>query len=67
MSATPAAAAASAARRAVDLPIEVSTALDATTVTVTVTYVDDVDVAIIGAVVGPVTHVASATMVLEPP
>ena len=67
VSASPAAAAAGAATRAVDLPIEVATTSDATTVTVTVTYVDPVDVAIIGALIGPVTHTASVTMAIEPP
>jgi Flp pilus assembly protein TadG len=67
VSAAPATAAARAATRAVDLPIHVATATDATTVTVTVTYVDAVDIGIVGAMVGPITHVASATMALEPP
>lgn len=67
VSATPAAAAGVAARRAVPLPIDVAAATDASTVTVTVTYVDPVDVAIIGALVGPITHTASVTMALEPP
>jgi Flp pilus assembly protein TadG len=67
VSATPATAAANAARRAVSLPIEVTTTRDASTVTVTVTYVDPVDVAIIGSLIGPVTHSSSATMALEPP
>ncbi len=67
VSASPAAAAAGAATRAVDMPIDVATISDATTVTVTVTYVDPVDVAIIGALIGPVTHTASVTMAIEPP
>ena len=67
VSADPAAAATRAASRAVALPIEVTTASDNQTVTVTVTYVDPVDVALIGALIGPVTHSASATMTLEPP
>jgi hypothetical protein len=49
------------------MPIDVATTSDATTVTVTVTYVDPVDVAIIGALIGPVTHTASVTMAIEPP
>ena len=61
------AAADAAARRAVDLPMEVTVTTDATTVTVTVTYVDPTDIAIIGAAIGPVTHTASATMAIEPP
>jgi Flp pilus assembly protein TadG len=64
---TPATAAALAANRAVDLPVDVSTSIDGSTVTVTVTYVDDVDVAIVGSLIGPVTHIGSATMALEPP
>ncbi len=67
VSASPAAAAAAAATRVVDLPIDVATTSDATTVTVTVTYVDPVDVAIIGSLIGPVTHGASVTMAIEPP
>jgi Flp pilus assembly protein TadG len=67
VSASPASAATAAATRAVALPIRVATTSDASTVTVTVTYVDPLDVAIIGALMGPVTHVASVTMVIEPP
>ena len=67
VSASPAAAATAAATQAVTLPIAVVTTSDASTVTVTVSYVDPVDVAIIGALIGPVTHAASATMALEPP
>jgi Flp pilus assembly protein TadG len=61
------AAASAAARRAVDLPMDVAVSVDATTVTVTVSYVDPTDIAIIGAAIGPVTHRASATMAIEPP
>lgn len=60
-------AATDAARRAVDLPIDVHVAIGAATVSVTVTYVDPTDVAIIGAAIGPVTHEATATMAIEPP
>jgi Flp pilus assembly protein TadG len=67
VSGTPTTAAERAAHRAVDLPIDVTTTSDNSTVTVTVTYVDPVDVAIVGSLIGPVTHVASATMTLEPP
>jgi Flp pilus assembly protein TadG len=67
VSASPGMAATVAATRAVALPIDVATAVDATTVTVGVTYVDRVDVAIIGSLIGPVTHAASVTMALEPP
>ena len=66
VSASPGAAAASAATAAVDLPIAVDTAMTATSVTVTVTYVDPTDVAIIGRFIGPSTHRAIATMALEP-
>jgi Flp pilus assembly protein TadG len=67
VSATPSAAARAAARRAVDLPIDVTATSDASTVTVTVAYVDPVDVAIVGSLIGPITHTASTTMALEPP
>lgn len=67
VSASPAAAATLAATRAVALPIDVATTSDASTVTVTVTHVDTVDVAIIGSLIGPVTHTAQATMAFEPP
>jgi Flp pilus assembly protein TadG len=60
-------AASAAARRAVDLPIDVHTAVSGDTVTVTVTYIDTTDVAIIGPAIGAITHRASATMTLEPP
>ncbi len=60
-------AADAAARRAVDLPIEVSTSRRGEHVTVTVTYVDPTDLAIIGAFIGPIVHTASVTMMLEPP
>ncbi|MGA9275399.1 hypothetical protein, partial [Ilumatobacter sp.] len=60
-------AASAAARRAVELPMDVSVAVGATTVSVTVTYVDPTDIAIIGAAIGPVTHSATATMAIEPP
>jgi len=63
----PTIAATQAANRAVDLPIDVTTTSDGSTVTVTVTYVDDVAVAIVGSFIGSVTHVGSATMALEPP
>jgi Flp pilus assembly protein TadG len=61
------AAAGAAARRSVDLPLDVAVTADATTVTVTVTYVDPTDIAIIGAAIGAVTHTATATMAIEPP
>lgn len=61
------AAATDAATASVDLPIGVTVSSSAQDVTVTVTYVDDTDVAIIGAFIGPITHTASVTMALEPP
>ena len=67
VSAQPSVAASTAAGRAVDLPIDVTVASGATTVSVTVTYVDTTDIAIIGAAIGPVTHRATATMAIEPP
>jgi Flp pilus assembly protein TadG len=60
-------AADAAARRAIDLPIDVATARHGDHVTVTVTYVDPTDMSIIGAFIGPITHTASVTMVMEPP
>ncbi len=66
VSADPAAAGA-AARSAVELPMDVAVSVHATTVTVTITYVDPTDIAIIGAAIGPVTHTATATMAIEPP
>ena len=67
VSADPAAAATMAANRSVALPIDVTISSNGSTVTVTVTYIDPVDVAIVGALIGPVTHTASATMMFEPP
>lgn len=67
VSADPSSAATAAATRAVNLPIVVSTASDGARVSVTVTYVDPTDVAIIGAAIGPITHEATATMAVEPP
>ena len=66
VSASPAAAAATAATAAVALPISVSTQVTGARVTVTVTYVDPTDVAIIGRVIGSSTHRATVTMALEP-
>ncbi len=67
VAADPAGAATAAARRAVGLPIEVSTTVTADRVSVTVTYVDPTDLPLIGAALGAVTHRATATMHLEPP
>ena len=68
VSADPAAAADAAAQRAVSLrPLKVEVATDATTITVTVSYVDHTDVSIVGALLADVTLAASATMAFEPP
>ena len=67
VSADPATAAHGAATRAVSLPIDVVTVSGGDTVTVTVRYTDPTDVAIIGRLIGPVTHTASVTMRFEPP
>lgn len=67
VSAAPAAAATAAATRAIALPIEVTTVDDGTTVTVTVRYTDPVDIALVGALIGPVTHTATVAMAIEPP
>ncbi len=66
VSASPHSAAAGAASAAVDLPLSVETSVNGATVTVTVTYVDPTDVALIGRFLGPSAHRASATMALEP-
>lgn len=67
VSAAPAAAATAAATRAVQLPIRVSAVDDGATITVTVRYTDPVDVALVGALIGPITHSATVTMAVEPP
>ena len=53
--------------RAVSLPIDVVTTTQGSTVTVTVTHIDPVDVAIVGPLIGPIEHTASSTMAMEPP
>ena len=67
VSAAPDDAAARAARRAVDLPIGVDTAVSGDVVAVTVTYTDHTSVPIIGHLLGPVTHSATVSMSREPP
>ena len=67
VSADSAASAEAAARRAVALPMDVAVYSDGTTVSVTVSYVDPTDIAIIGSAIGPVRHTATATMAIEPP
>ena len=66
VSSNPAGAASSAATAAVDLPISVATRVSGPRVTVTVTYIDPTDVAIIGRFLGPSTHRAIAIMAFEP-
>ena len=66
VSSSPSVAASSAATAAVELPIRVHTHVTGDAVTVTVTYVDPTDIAIIGRLLGPSTHEATATMRLEP-
>jgi Flp pilus assembly protein TadG len=66
VSRAPEAAATNAARRAVALPIDVTTASDGTTVTVTASY-EHRPGGPLGRLIGVVGHDASVTMVLEPP
>lgn len=66
VSASPSSAAVAAATAALDLPISVHTRVAASMVTVTVTYVDPTNVAIIGRFIGPSTHRATVSMALEP-
>lgn len=64
----PTAGARAAVDRAIALrPIDVLVSLDATTVTVTVTFVDHTEVSMVGALLPDVTLHASATMAFEPP
>lgn len=67
VSAEPHTAARHAATRVTSLPVDVSVHVGADTVTVTVGYVNDTDVAIIGDAVPPVELSAQVTMALEPP
>jgi len=71
VSADPVAAASAAAHHAISLrPLDVQVATDegdGTTVTVTVSYIDRTDVALVGALIQEVTLQASATMAFEPP
>jgi Flp pilus assembly protein TadG len=66
VAADPDAAARAAATRVTTLPIEVSTLDDGITVTVTVTTADELGLPIVGSLFGPITHTATATMMLEP-
>jgi Flp pilus assembly protein TadG len=63
----PATAAGAAARQATSLSVDVATVDDGTAVTVTVTTVADLRLPFVGAFLGPITHSATATMMLEPP
>ena len=56
-----------AARQAVALPMDIDVHSDGRIVSVTVTYIDPTDIAIIGALLGSVAHTATATMAIEPP
>lgn len=71
VSADPVAAANSAALHAISLrPLDVQVTTDdgeGATVTVTVSYIDRTDVALVGALIQDVTVQASATMAFEPP
>ena len=49
-----------------DVDVDLSSYQPGGRVTVTVTYVDPTDVAVIGRFLGPSTHRATATMALEP-
>lgn len=66
VSANPSGAASAAATASVHLPITVATQVSGDRVTVTVTYVDGTDVAIIGKFLGPSTHRSTVTMAFEP-
>ena len=68
VSADPGGAARAAVERGTRLrPVEVDTATSASSVTVSVRYVDPTSVPVVGAVIGDVALEATATMPLEPP
>ena len=68
VSSSPAAAARAAVERAITIrPVGVDVAVGPSTVTVTVSYVNRTDVAIVGHVIGDAELRASVTMALEPP
>jgi hypothetical protein len=68
VSSDPAAAARAAVDRAITIgPVDVDVTVDASTVTVTVSYINRTDVAIIGGAIGDAQLSASVTMALEPP
>ena len=60
-------AATTAATATTRLPVEVATSTDGATVSVTVTYSDDVAIPLLGGFLGPVTHTAQVSMAFEPP
>ena len=60
-------AATTAATASTRLPVEVATSTDGATVSVTVTYSDDVAIPLLGGFLGPFTHTARVSMALEPP
>jgi len=67
VAADPASTATRAASAATRLPITVTTSIGSEAVTVTVSYVDSTNAPIIGGLFQSVTHLATATMPLEPP
>ncbi len=68
VSAAPAAAARAAVDRAITIrPLGVDVGVGPSTVTVTVSYVNRTDVAIIGPAIGDAELSATVTMALEPP
>ena len=68
VSSAPAAAARAAVDRAITIrPVGVDVAVGASTVTVTVSYVNHTDVAVIGHAIGDAALSATVTMALEPP
>ncbi len=68
VSADPVAAADAAAHHAISLrPLNVEVTSDDTTITVRVSYIDQTEVSMVGALLPDVTVEASATMAFEPP
>ena len=68
VSSAPAAAARAAVDRAITIrPVGVDVAVGASTVTVTVSYLNRTDVAVIGGAIGDAELSATVTMALEPP
>jgi hypothetical protein len=68
VSSAPAIAARSAVDRTITIrPVGVDVAVGASTVTVTVSYLNSTDVAVIGHAIGDAELSASVTMALEPP